>query len=164
MKRRSLSHDYSYKGYYHITITTTKTLRQPLGQMAGQLDKPDGAPDAPHVALSPIGKMVEEELKESIHKFYPMLEVQDYVIMPEHLHFLLVAHSNVVSKNNYIYNVGGVFFSYLAFGIWRFWRIFFCCVPCVLQYHMLVPSSQLRCTHRRNYDEGHNVITLHSQR
>ena len=56
MKRRSLSHDYSYKGYYHITITTTKTLCQPLGQMAGQLEKPDGDPDAPHVALSPIGK------------------------------------------------------------------------------------------------------------
>ena len=108
MKRRSLSHDYSYKGYYHITITTTKTLRQPLGQMAGQLEKPDGNPDAPHVALSPIGKMVEEELKESIHKFYPMLEVQDYVIMPEHLHFLLVAHSNVVSKNGKSTHLGHV--------------------------------------------------------
>ena len=108
MKRRSLSHDYSYKGYYHITITTTKTLCQPLGQMAGQLDKPDGDPDAPHVALSPIGKMVEEELKESIHKFYPMLEVQDYVIMPEHLHFLLVAHSNVVSKNGKSTHLGHV--------------------------------------------------------
>lgn len=108
MKRRSLSHDYSYKGYYHITITTTKTLRQPLGQMAGQLEKPDGDSDAPHVALSPIGKMVEEELKESIHKFYPMLEVQDYVIMPEHLHFLLVAHSNVVSKNGKSTHLGHV--------------------------------------------------------
>ena len=108
MKRRSLSHDYSYKGYYHITITTTKTLRQPLGQMAGQLEKPDGDSDAPHVALSSIGKMVEEELKESIHKFYPMLEVQDYVIMPEHLHFLLVAHSNVVSKNGKSTHLGHV--------------------------------------------------------
>ena len=108
MKRRSLSHDYSYKGYYHITITTTRTLRQPLGQMTGQLDKPDGDLDAPHVALSPIGKMVEEELKESIHKFYPMLEVQDYVIMPEHLHFLLAAHSNVVSKNGKSTHLGHV--------------------------------------------------------
>lgn len=108
MKRRSLSHDYSYKGYYHITITTTRTLRQPLGQIAGQLDKSDGNPNAPHVALSPIGKMVEEELKESIHKFYPMLEVQDYVIMPEHLHFLLVAHSNVVSMNGKSTHLGHV--------------------------------------------------------
>ena len=52
--------------------------------------------------------MVEEELKESIHKFYPMLEVQDYVIMPEHLHFLLVAHSNVVSKNGKSTHLGHV--------------------------------------------------------
>ena len=108
MKRRSLSHDYSYKGYYHITITTIRTLRQPLGQIAGQLDKPDGDPHAPHVELSSIGKMVEEELKNSIHKFYPMLEVQDYVIMPEHLHFLLVAHSNIVSKNGKSTHLGHV--------------------------------------------------------
>lgn len=108
MKRRSLSHDYSYKGYYHITITTIRTLRQPFGQMAGQLDKPDGDPDAPHVVLSSIGKMVEEELLNSIHKFYPMLEVQDYIIMPEHLHFLLVAHSNVVSKNGKSTHLGHV--------------------------------------------------------
>ena len=73
-----------------------------------------------------------------------------YYIVPIHLLLSLLI----------IYNIGGVFFSYFLFGIWRFWRIFFCCVPCVLQYHMLVPSSQLRCTHRRNYDEWHNVITL----
>jgi hypothetical protein len=52
--------------------------------------------------------MVEEELRNSIHKFYPMLEVQDYVIMPEHLHFLLVAHSNVVSKNGKATHLGHV--------------------------------------------------------
>ena len=99
MKRRSHSHDYRRCGYYHITISTTKALHRPLGQIAGRLDKPDGDSDAPHMVLSPLGKMVEQELRESIQRYYPMLEVMDYVIMPEHLHFLLVAHRNVVSKN-----------------------------------------------------------------
>ena len=99
MKRRSQAHDYSFMGVYHITINVARGLKQPLGRIGGQLCKPDGDSDAPHVDLSPVGRMVEEELRESIHRFYPMLEVQDYVVMPEHLHFLLVAHSDVVSQS-----------------------------------------------------------------
>ena len=108
MKRRCHSHDYSRSGYYHITINTTKALHWPLGQIAGQLDKPDGDSDAPHVVLSPLGQMVEQELRESIQRHYPMLEVMDYVIMPEHLHFLLVAHSNIVSENGRPTHLGHV--------------------------------------------------------
>lgn len=108
MKRRSHSHDYSRSGYYHITISATKTLHQPLGQMAGRLDRPDGDSDAPHVLLSPLGQMVEQELKESIRRYYPMLEVMDYVVMPEHLHFLLVAHRDIVSGNGKPTHLGHV--------------------------------------------------------
>ena len=108
MKRRSYAHDYNRCGYYHITISVAKNLRQPLGRMAGQLEKPDGDANAPHVELSPIGRMVEEELRESIHRFYPMLEVQDYIVMPEHLHFLLVAHGNIVSKSGKPTHLGHV--------------------------------------------------------
>ena len=108
MKRRSHSHDYSRSGYYHITISTANALHQPLGQIAGSLDKPDGDSDAPHVVLSSLGQMVEQELRESIQRYYPMLEVMDYVIMPEHLHFLLVAHRNVVSKNGKPTHLGHV--------------------------------------------------------
>ncbi len=108
MKRRSHSHDYSRSGYYHITISTTKALHQPLGQIAGRLDKPDGDSDAPHVVLSPLGQMVEQELRESIQRHYPMLEVMDYVVMPEHIHFLLVAHGDVVSKSGKPTHLGHV--------------------------------------------------------
>ena len=108
MKRRSYQHDYSRSGYYHITISTAKALHQPLGQIAGRLDKPDGDSEAPHVVLSSLGQMVEQELRESIQRYYPMLEVMDYVIMPEHLHFLLVAHGNVVSKNGKPTHLGHV--------------------------------------------------------
>lgn len=108
MKRRSQAHDYNRCGCYHITISVAKGLRQPLGKVVGRLDKPDGDSEAPHVELSPIGRMVEEELRESIHRVYPMLEVQDYVVMPEHLHFLLVAHSDVVSRSGRKTHLGHV--------------------------------------------------------
>ena len=108
MKRRSQAHDYSFMGVYHITINVARGLKQPLGRIGGQLCKPDGDSDAPHVDLSPVGRMVEEELRESIHRFYPMLEVQAYVVMPEHLHFLLVAHSDVVSQSGKLTHLGHV--------------------------------------------------------
>ena len=108
MKRRSQAHDYNRCGYYHITISVAKGFRQPLGKVVGRLDKPDGDSEAPHVELSPIGRMVEEELRESIHRVYPMLEVQDYVVMPEHLHFLLVAHRDVVSRSGKKTHLGHV--------------------------------------------------------
>lgn len=108
MKRRSQAHDYSFMGVYHITINVARGLKQPLGRIGGQLCKPDGDSDAPHVDLSPVGRMVEQELRESIHRLYPMLEVQDYVVMPEHLHFLLVAHSDVVSQSGKLTHLGHV--------------------------------------------------------
>lgn len=123
MKRRCVSHDYSRSGYYHITISVTRTLRQPFGHIVGNLDKPDGDSEAPHVELSPIGRMVEKELCESIQKFYPMLEVLDYVIMPEHLHFLLVAHRNVVSKNGKPTHLGHVIAGFKYGCNMRYWAM-----------------------------------------
>ena len=85
-----------------------KGFHQPLGQIAGRLDKPDDDSDGPHVELSPFGQMVEQELKESIQRHYSMLEVLDYVIMPEHLHFLLVVHRDIVSKSGKPTHLGHV--------------------------------------------------------
>ena len=123
MKRRSSAHDYSRCGYYHITISVASTLQQPFGRMAGRLDSPDGTDDAPHVELSAVGRMVEEELRESIKRYYPMLEVQDYVIMPEHLHFLLVAHRDVVSQNGKPTHLGHVIAGFKLGCNKRYWAM-----------------------------------------
>ena len=123
MKRRSQAHDYCFMGIYHITISVAKGLKQPLGRIAGLLSKPDGDSDAPHVELTPIGRMVEEELRESIHRYYPMLEVQDYVVMPEHLHFLLVAHSDVVSKSGKQTHLGHVIAGFKLGCNKRYWAM-----------------------------------------
>lgn len=123
MKRRSVAHDYRRCGYYHITISVAPTLQQPFGRMVGRLDSSDGTDDAPHVELSTSGRMVEEELRESIKRYYPMLEVQDYVIMPEHLHFLLVAHRDVVSQNGKPTHLGHVIAGFKLVCNKRYWAM-----------------------------------------
>ena len=87
MQRRSPGNNYTHPGIYHITITISDRKAQSLGRVTGDLQYPDGHPDAPKVELSVIGKMVEYELLHSISYHYPFIEVQDYIIMPEHMHF-----------------------------------------------------------------------------
>jgi len=123
MKRRSNAHDYRRSGYYHITISTATIQRQPLGTIAGHADMPDGHPDAPHVVLSPIGQMVAHELTHSIHHHYPMLDVQDYVIMPEHLHFILCVRSDIVSANGKPRHLGNVIAGFKHGCNKRFWAM-----------------------------------------
>lgn len=86
MDRRSAYKNYVLPGIYHITVKAAEALRSPFGKVVGNADKPEGDSEAPRVALSPVGQMVEQELLHSIAAYYPMVEVQDYVIMPEHMH------------------------------------------------------------------------------
>ena len=123
MKRRSFTHDYSRRSIYHVTVCVDAGLHQPLGRMAGQLDKPDGDADAPHVVLTAIGEMVAAELRASISRFYPMLEVQDFIIMPEHLHFLLVAHGNIVSRSGKPTHLGHVIAGFKQGCNRRYWAL-----------------------------------------
>jgi len=99
MGRRSQHKDYRWPGIYHITMTVSDRRQQPLGRVVGDVSKPDGDPNAPHVELSEVGKMVEYELLHSITAHYPMVEVQDYVIMPDHVHCIMVVKHDIISKN-----------------------------------------------------------------
>lgn len=99
MGRRSQHKDYRWPGIYHITMTVSDRRQQPLGRIVGDVNKPDGDPNAPHVELSEVGKMVEYELLHSITAHYPMVEVQDYVIMPDHVHCIMVVKHDIISKN-----------------------------------------------------------------
>ena len=99
MNRRSLTHDYSRPGRYHITLHVARKQWQPLGAVEGSLSMPDGHPQAPHVVLSNIGTMVEHELMHSIAAHYPMSTVEDSVVMPEHVHFILHVTAPLVSRN-----------------------------------------------------------------
>ena len=70
MGQRCYEHDYSQAGLYHITMTVAEKEAQPLGCVKGNATAAPGEDDTPHVALSPIGKMVEEELTRSLPRHY----------------------------------------------------------------------------------------------
>ena len=99
MKRRSPGNNYSTPGLYHITINVHDRKHQSLGRVIGDIQYPDGHPDAPRVELTAIGKMVEYELLHSITFHYPVIEIQNYVVMPEHVHFIMNVKNGLISKN-----------------------------------------------------------------
>ena len=108
MTRRSAAHDYTRPGLYHITMHVAETLGQPFGAVVGSLDAPDGSADAPRTALTRVGQMVEHELLTAIHAHYPMVTVQEHVIMPDHLHCLMVVSDRIISKNGKVRSLGDI--------------------------------------------------------
>lgn len=108
MTRHAVAYDYTLPGIYHITLHVVDELGQPLGVVVGNPVAAEGAADAPRVVLTTVGRMVEKELLESIHQHYPMVEVRDYVIMPDHLHFLLMVKERIVSGNGHRQALGQV--------------------------------------------------------
>lgn len=123
MGKRCQKKDYRLPGAYHITINVAERQWHPLGRVAGNLDKPDGDVNAPRVELTSIGKMVEEELTKSITTHYPMIEVQDYVVMPEHLHFILVVHNSIISRNGRETHLGQVIAGFKKGCNRRYWEM-----------------------------------------
>jgi hypothetical protein len=120
---RGSQKNYRWPGIYHITINVMNRQQQPLGHIAGDISKPDGHPLAPKVYLSEIGKMVEQELLQSICAHYAMVEVQDYVIMPDHLHFIVKVHSNIISRNGRDTHLGQVIAGFKKGCNRRYWEL-----------------------------------------
>ena len=123
MTRRSVAHDYTRPGTYHITIHVTESLGQPLGAVVGNLSAPDGSADAPRTVLSAVGQMVEHELLTAIHAHYSMITIQDYVIMPDHLHFLAVVQDLILSSNGKRLPIGHVIGGFKKGCNKRYWEM-----------------------------------------
>ena len=123
MTRRAAAHDYRLPGIYHITLHVAEGLGQPLGAVMGSLAAPDGSADAPHTALSPVGQMVEHELLHAIPAFYPMIEIQDYVIMPEHLHFIIEVHDAITTRNGKPAHLGQIIAGFKKGCNRRYWEM-----------------------------------------
>lgn len=87
MLRRRVGHDYKSRCIYMVTLTTEE--RRPLlGRLVGNPDASHGDADAPRVELSELGQSVKMCLK-SIEAYHPEVRIFAFVIMPDHLHFIL---------------------------------------------------------------------------
>ena len=120
---RGQAKNYSWAGTYHITIKVNEALGQLLGTVIGDASKPDGDPQAPRVSLTDIGMMVEQELTTSITAHYPMVEIQDHVVMPDHLHAIVVVRRNIISSNGRATHLGQVIAGFKKGCNRRFWQL-----------------------------------------
>ncbi len=123
MKRRSPGNNYKDPGFYHITINVYDRKKQSLGRIIGDLQCPDGHPNAPRMELTAIGEMVEYELLHSITSHYPVIEIQDYVVMPEHMHFMVNVKNSLISKNGRQTHLGQVIAGFKEGCNRRYWEI-----------------------------------------
>ena len=83
---RLKNYDYSTDGYYFITICT-KDKEKIFGNIVG-----DDAHDVPKINLSSVGKIVDKYILSTNN--VPMVSVDKYVIMPNHIHIILKVDSN----------------------------------------------------------------------
>jgi hypothetical protein len=121
MQRRMVTHNYALSGIYHITLHVAEGMCQPLGQVGGSLEQPDNTPEGPHVILTPIGKMVRDELLTSITAHYSMVVIDSFVIMPEHVHMLIIVKEPIVSRNGRPTHLGQVIAGFKKGCNHRYW-------------------------------------------
>lgn len=93
-RNRLTDYDYSQNGLYFITICV-KDRQKLLGDIVG-----GGVLDAPQIDLSEYGIIVNDIISE-INSTYTKLSINKYVIMPNHIHFLIAIydeHENGTSR------------------------------------------------------------------
>ncbi len=84
LERRSIrlrEYDYTQPGAYFVTVVTHNRV-QVLSKIA------DG-----QIQLTPLGKIVEEELIQT-SQIRPNVEIDTYIIMPNHIHVIFLVHED----------------------------------------------------------------------
>ena len=79
---RDPKHDYRGRSIYHITIGKAPDCPR--------FCNVEGSPDRPVITKSPIGTVIERQIL-SFPNLCPSLQILQYVIMPDHIHFAIFA-------------------------------------------------------------------------
>ncbi len=88
---RCQSFDYNSAGAYFITICT-QSRRCILARIVGT-----GVLDCPQIKLTKYGEIADKYIKQ-LNDFYDHISVESYVIMPNHIHFLLIIKGDGQSR------------------------------------------------------------------
>lgn len=86
--RRSYWHDYREAGLYMLTMVIEGRHRL-FGTIVGSANARAGSGEAPHMALSELGRRVLQKEVPRISQHYPMVEVWQVAMMPDHIHLLV---------------------------------------------------------------------------
>ena len=79
-------HDYAQPGYYFITICTRERKQEALCSIEPAVGAIINRP--PRISLTPLGRIVDETIR-AIPDHYPGISVDQYVVMPDHVHLIL---------------------------------------------------------------------------
>ena len=83
--RRMYGHDYAACGTYEVTIVVADRLPV-FGEIVGST-KVGG--ETPHLKPSVLGQTVLDAEIPKIHHYYPMVDVWQVCLMPDHLHMIV---------------------------------------------------------------------------
>lgn len=86
--RRSYWHNYREAGLYMLTMVIEGRHRL-FGTIVGSANARAGSGEAPHMALSELGRRVLQKEVPRISQHYPMVEVWQVAMMPDHIHLLV---------------------------------------------------------------------------
>ena len=83
--RRMHGHDYAVPGTYEVTLVVAD--RKPVfGEIVGTT-KAGG--EEPHLKPSALGQAVLDNEIPKIHRYYPMVDIWQVCLMPDHLHMIV---------------------------------------------------------------------------
>lgn len=79
-------YDYSQPGYYFITICTKERHQEILCSIEHTVGAIINRP--PRISLTSLGRIVDETIR-AIPDHYPGISVDQFIIMPDHVHLIL---------------------------------------------------------------------------
>jgi len=93
--------DYGSNGYYFVTICTKDKVHW-FGKVINCRDTKScvSTKDAPHMALSPIGKIARKCWTEITHHF-PFVTLDEFIVMPNHVHGIIIIDKPHVETHNH---------------------------------------------------------------
>ena len=79
-------YDYAQPGYYFITVCTRERKQEVLCSIEPAVGAIINRP--PRISLTPLGRIVDETIR-AIPDHYPGISVDQFIIMPDHVHLIL---------------------------------------------------------------------------
>ena len=90
-RNRLENYDYSSSGAYFVTICTKERRNYFWDNVGATIGRPQD------IVLTPYGNIVDEAIK-NIPSLYPAVDVDCYVIMPDHIHLLLIIRTDGLGR------------------------------------------------------------------
>lgn len=109
-RRRLQNYDYSTPGAYFVTICTKNK--------ENMFWEKDSYKDNEEYRLTEYGETVKKEFEKLTEK-YPYVSVDNYVIMPNHLHMIIVLQKRYVNLSTIINQTKGKISRIIGFSLWQ---------------------------------------------